>query len=94
MYIITRYYDENSRCVYEALHYRYRYNMESLFVDKLENPFVTANVDKTANVMSGTTYNNVFRKFFVKLISRKITHFWVLFLKNNETLIFWETYSE
>ena len=47
--------------------------MESLFVDKLENPFVTANVDKTANVMSGTTYNNVFRKFFVKLISRKIT---------------------
>ena len=27
-------------------------------VDKLENPFVTANVDKTANVMSGTTCNN------------------------------------
>ena len=68
--------------------------MESLFVDKLENPFVTANVDKTANVMSGTTYNNVFRKIFVKLISRKITHFWVLFLKNNETLLFWETYSK
>ena len=37
--------------------------MESLFVDKLENPFVTANVDKTANVMSGTTYDNFFENF-------------------------------
>ena len=49
--------------IYEALHHRLCIYRIERVVDKLENPFVTANVDKTANVMSGTTYDNFFENF-------------------------------
>ena len=50
--------------IYEALHHRLCIYRIERVVDKLENPFVTANVDKTAKFMPGTTYNNSLKNNF------------------------------